>query len=219
MNLFVRWQHNCAKNWLTARDWPNRHFANEKKIATKQIVCFYGAKMWTSTSETTTYRPSYFSTLPRYLHPVQFPIIETRRTVSHIIKKWALNTRERSEKGPNTSILIFCGRANVCERKSQKRENSSIPPPRVGRHSVALGVDGDGEVRGWLRITVRKLLYTSCANGKFTACAPVAVTIVKNTIRLGRLFWLAFLPGLERTSGQFCSFTFNNTLTFDPVFR
>lgn len=54
--------------------------------------------------------------------------------------------------------------------------------------------DREGRRRFWIR--VRKLLYTSCANGKFTACAPVAVAIIHNIIRSSgraKLVWRFYL--------------------------
>lgn len=90
----------------------------------------------------------------------------------------------RELRGSRVSLVMWPKRI-ICERKSQKRENST---PFVGPHGNDVR-----EGRRWFWIRVRKLLYASCAKGKFTS-APVATSIIKNTIRDGKSFdWRFYL--------------------------
>lgn len=53
-----------------------------------------------------------------------------------MMKRW-------SEKGPKNESSYSAGEANICERKSQKRENFMIPPPvSVHRGMMAERLEG-----------------------------------------------------------------------------
>lgn len=75
---------------------------------------------------------------------------------------------------------------------SEKRKFHDSTPRVVPRRDVG------SEGRRWFWIRVNKLLNTSCANGKFTTCLPVAVAIIKNTIRVGKILsWRLYLISKE----------------------